>query len=209
FTAAFQQARGIQQLGSMEETDGRVGPKHVDVAEWRIFHARHRTSVVNQLTDVVAALPHSHEPYARDGAKRGRLSVQPEVDGRVTLEGSREPEQLRRHASGETATDIDVPSSTVTSIVDVHGAALAASSGPMCTRACTSAKRAWASGSGHSFETAMPTRNDSGIVISPGLRSGNGADACFRMSIWIVGESEISTSADAVPASMLACAPRV
>jgi hypothetical protein len=77
FTGAFQQAQGIHQLGSMEKADVRVGPKDVDVAKWRIFHTRHRTSVMHELADIVAALPHAGEPTARNGTKPYGLRAQP------------------------------------------------------------------------------------------------------------------------------------
>ena len=55
----------------------------------------------------------------------------------------------------------------------------------------------------------MPAANASGIEIRAGFFSGNGAASCPSTSTWIVGESEISTSAETVPTSMLATAPAV
>jgi hypothetical protein len=38
---------------------------------------------VHQLSDIVAALPHSHEPLLRNGPQLGRAIGKPDVDSRV------------------------------------------------------------------------------------------------------------------------------
>src|SRR5512143_851217 len=58
-------------------------------------------------------------------------------------------------------------------------------------------------------EATMPTAKDSGIVTSAGFLSGNQAVGCFSTSTWTVGESQMSTSVDTVPTTMLVTAPAV
>ena len=59
---------------------------------------------------------------------------------------------------------------------------------PRCIRRSTARYPSTAAGSGASSETAIPARNESGMVISAGFLSGNQAASCWRMSTWIVGD---------------------
>src|SRR5690349_8423267 len=80
---------------------------------------------------------------------------------------------------------------------------------PTCILLSTAANRSAAAASRVANETSTPTANDSGIVTSAGFLSGNHAPVCFRMSTWMVGESQISTSVDSVPTTMLETIPSV
>jgi hypothetical protein len=57
------------------------------ITKCRIVHTRDGTSVVNQLSDVVTALSHLREPLSRNRAQLIRLSIQPDVDGGISLYG--------------------------------------------------------------------------------------------------------------------------
>jgi hypothetical protein len=68
-----------------------VSLEDIDIAEWRIGYARYWTSVMHQLSDILAARPHPIEPRARDGAERRRLVAQPHVDRRLPFDCSFKP----------------------------------------------------------------------------------------------------------------------
>src|SRR5262249_52794905 len=53
---------------------------YADIAELAVSHARNGTSVMHQLSDILAAVPHPKEPRTRDCAELKRLLVQPDVD---------------------------------------------------------------------------------------------------------------------------------
>jgi hypothetical protein len=67
-TISYQQARGILQFCAKEESHVDVSSKDVDIAEWRISEASNGTSVMHQLSDIVAAFPHLNEPLVRNSA---------------------------------------------------------------------------------------------------------------------------------------------
>jgi len=67
-TTSFQQACGIFQFCAKEESDVDVSFKDVDIAEWRISDASDGTSVMHQLSDIVATFPHLNEPLLRNSA---------------------------------------------------------------------------------------------------------------------------------------------
>ena len=72
----------------MEEADVDVVPEHVDIRERGIVDAHGGMVIVQQLADVVAALPHAREPCPRNRAEIARALLQPRVDGRVALQSS-------------------------------------------------------------------------------------------------------------------------
>jgi hypothetical protein len=57
----------------------------VDVPEWRIFYTCDRTTIVQQLSDIVTALPHLHKPLPRNSPKLDRAVGQPKVDSRISF----------------------------------------------------------------------------------------------------------------------------
>jgi hypothetical protein len=85
------QARGIVQVGAMEESDVDVCLKHIHITEGRIGHARDGTAVMDQLSNIFATLAHSREPPMCDGTSFGYLLRQPGVNGRIMFKASRQP----------------------------------------------------------------------------------------------------------------------
>src|SRR5215510_2080747 len=65
-TAALQQACRIRQLCAMEKPYVYVSCECIDVAEWRIPHARNRTSVMHKLPKLVSTLSHDAKPLRSD-----------------------------------------------------------------------------------------------------------------------------------------------
>ena len=66
FAVAFQQARWIREFGAMEEPDMDMGFERVDVGEGSIIDARGGMPVVQELSNIVAAVAHDLKPALRD-----------------------------------------------------------------------------------------------------------------------------------------------
>src|SRR5688500_16791738 len=70
---------------AVEEADVDMTLERVDVRERCIFYAHDRTTVVHQLSDVVTARSHPHEPAPRDRPKFDWLTGEPRLDVRIPL----------------------------------------------------------------------------------------------------------------------------
>ena len=87
----------IGQRGAMKESDVYMRSEYVDVAEGRIAQACHRTPVVQQLQDFVAAVSHHLKPLLRDGPQFSSMLFHPSIDGRIPLASAVESQYFRSH----------------------------------------------------------------------------------------------------------------
>ena len=69
FASAFQQARGIGQLGAAKEPDVDVGLEGIDVGKRCVTYATGRLAIVQQLSNVIATAADDFEPLPCDGAQ--------------------------------------------------------------------------------------------------------------------------------------------
>ena len=83
----------------MKEPDVYVSLECIDVAEWRIFHARDRTAVVHELPNVVASLSNDVKPFLRDGSQFTCLVFHPRIDGRIPPDPAGEPKVHSIHGA--------------------------------------------------------------------------------------------------------------
>src|SRR5688572_32258021 len=68
--------------------------ERVDVRERSVFDARDGTAIVQQLANIAAALLDAREPSLRDRLELDRPIREPTCDGGISLDGSRQSEEL-------------------------------------------------------------------------------------------------------------------
>src|SRR5215831_1513461 len=94
---ALQQAGRIWQRCALKEPYVYVRREYIDVAEGRISKTCNRTTVVEQLADLVPALSHHLKPPAGDGSQFNCILIQPVIDSGVSADCAVESQQCRSH----------------------------------------------------------------------------------------------------------------
>ena len=89
---ALQQTNRIRQRCAMEEPNVDVSFEGIDVTEWRVAHARNRTSVMHKLPDIGSTLSHDFKPLPRDGSQFTFLLFDPRVYRWISLDGTGKPQ---------------------------------------------------------------------------------------------------------------------
>ncbi len=85
---ALQQARRINKLSATEESNVDVRREGVNVSECRITDARGRLIIMHHLADIVSTAAHYFEPLTRDGSQFLRLLAHPDLDRRISRDGT-------------------------------------------------------------------------------------------------------------------------
>jgi len=98
FARALQKAGRIVERRTEEEADIRVIPEGVDISERRIARTYRRTTIVQQLANIGAAVAHLLEPRQSDPPQSVVGLRKPGVDAGVAPDGAREQEK-RAHRS--------------------------------------------------------------------------------------------------------------
>src|SRR5271157_3085083 len=94
---ALQQVGRIRQRCALKEPHVYVRSEYIDVAEGRIAQTRNRTTVMQDLPDLVPATSHHLEPHTRDGPQFASMLVHPRSDGGIAFDGAVESQQFRSH----------------------------------------------------------------------------------------------------------------
>src|SRR5437588_338414 len=94
---AFQQTRRIGNLGTAKEPDIHVRFEGVDVPECRVRDTRRRMAIVQQFSHIISTLTHHLKPMPRDYTQFATMRFHPGLDGWITLNRTREPQELIHH----------------------------------------------------------------------------------------------------------------
>ena len=90
----LKQTRGIVQRRAVKEADIDVIPEGVDVSKRRILHACDGATIVHELADVGAAVPHVFKPGPRQPSQFVRRLGEPGIDLGVSMDRAVEPKEL-------------------------------------------------------------------------------------------------------------------
>jgi hypothetical protein len=94
---AFEQASRIRECRTVEEPYIYVRSEYIHVAEGRVSQACHRTAVMQEFSDFVAAFSHRLEPLLGDDSQFACTISHPRIDGGIPLDSAVEPQQFRSH----------------------------------------------------------------------------------------------------------------
>jgi hypothetical protein len=97
----------------VEKANVDVGPKNVDVSERRILDTRNGTAIVEKLLYVVTTLAHPREPSARNPVQFVRLPIQPDVNFRIPLGCSREPQKVVHSGNSQIILERSIPANVI------------------------------------------------------------------------------------------------
>jgi hypothetical protein len=86
---SLEQAGRVLQQRTKKEADVDVILERVDVGEPGVADAGGRTAIVHQFADVIALLPHAHEPLFGDLPQPIALRTEPDIDRRVACDRRR------------------------------------------------------------------------------------------------------------------------
>jgi hypothetical protein len=89
----LEQADGIGEHCAMEEADTRMRLERVDIAKRRVLHASNRTSIVQELADIGAAVAHALEPCPRHQSVRIGEG-KPSLNLRISSDCTRVPQEI-------------------------------------------------------------------------------------------------------------------
>jgi hypothetical protein len=99
FAGAFQEAGRVVKHRSVEEADIRMNPEGVDVPKRRISHTRSGMAIVQNLANVRSAAAHLFKPWPGEPSQLVIRAGKPSVDAGVSLNGTREPQELAHRTS--------------------------------------------------------------------------------------------------------------
>jgi hypothetical protein len=99
FAGAFQEAGRVGKHRPVEEADIHMNPEGVDVPKRRISHTRSGMAIVQKLANVRSAVAHLFKPRPREPSQLVIRAGKPSVDAGVSLNGTREPQELAHWTS--------------------------------------------------------------------------------------------------------------
>ena len=88
---AFKQTLRIRQFGSMKEADVDVGREGIDVRKRRTAHACGGLTVMQHLTNVIAAMAYGFKPPSCRGTQWTLVFLPPELNAAMPLYRAIEP----------------------------------------------------------------------------------------------------------------------
>ena len=92
--SAFQQTLWIGNFGTAKEPDIHVRFENVDVPECRVSYACRRMAIMQQFSHIISTLAHNLKPAPRDDTQFPCMRFHPGLDGWITLNRTREPQEL-------------------------------------------------------------------------------------------------------------------
>ena len=99
FAGAFQKGGRIVEHRPVEEADIHMNAEGVDVPKRRISHTRSRVAIVQKLANVRSAAAHLFKPWLGEPSQFVIRLGKPSVDAGVSLNGTREPQELAHRTS--------------------------------------------------------------------------------------------------------------
>lgn len=94
FAGPFQQSRWVGEISTSKEADVHVSRERIHVTESRVTAARGRMPVVQEFTNVFAAIPHHFKPALSNRSQRSRMLAHPGIDRGVVLDCSGKSKKL-------------------------------------------------------------------------------------------------------------------
>ncbi|SEC48202.1 hypothetical protein SAMN05519104_1463 [Rhizobiales bacterium GAS188] len=94
FAGAFEEAGRVVEHRPVEEADIHMNAEGVDVGKRRISHTRSGMTIVQKLANVRSAAAHLFKPWLGEPSQLVIGLGKPSVDAGVSLNGTREPQEL-------------------------------------------------------------------------------------------------------------------